>query len=277
MNYVRHSDGTITYYDNQGRPIRGDMSRQSPDYYIKSDGTRVNGPFDFTEPKTLTYADPMGNVRQYQYKENSYLPMSEAHPAHLVPGLSHINGKSLNISQDYVKHSDGTVENYPRNMQWPAVSGLGDPRRPNGVYMEPSPSSEVPVSLPPSGNDSEAKKAFLVEHSAARLKSIPYSSKVPASPALSDEDIIRGIFRNEYGTGDERKNKLLNLGLSLEDIGRIQGLVNARMYAAQAKPVKRGKSVSVPVSTTPRQERVTYQGMPMNWVDPQDPDYIYVR
>ena len=85
-------------------------------------------------------------------------------------------------------------------MQWPAVSGLGDPRRPNGVYMEPPPSSEV-----------------------------------PASPALSDEDIVRGILRNEYGTGDERKNKLLNLGLTLDDIGRIQGLVNARIYAAQAR------------------------------------------
>ena len=126
MNYVKHSDGTITYYDNQGRPIRSDMPRQSPDYYIKSDGTRVNGPFDFTEPKTLTYADPTGNVRQYQYKENAYLPMSDVHPVHLVPGLSHINGKPLNISQDYVKHSDGTVTKYPRNMQWPAVSGLGD-------------------------------------------------------------------------------------------------------------------------------------------------------
>ena len=200
MNYVKHSDGTITYYDNQGRPIRGDMPRQSTDYYIKSDGTRVNGPFDFVEPKILTYADPAGNVRQYQYKENSYLPMSDTHPAHLVPGLSHINGKPLNISQDYVKHSDGTVEKYPRNMKWPTVSGLGDPRRPNGVYMEPPPSSEV-----------------------------------PATPALSDEDIVRGILRNEYGTGDDRKNKLLNLGLSLEDIRRIQGLVNARMYAAQAR------------------------------------------
>ena len=235
MNYVKHSDGTITYYDNQGRPIRGDMPKQSPDYYIKSDGTRINGPFDFTEPKTLTYTDPLGNVRQYQYKENAHLPMSDAHPVHFVPGLSHINGKPLVISQDYVKHSDGTVERYPRDMQWPAVSGLGDPRRPNGVYMEPPPSSEVPASLPPPDNDSEAKKAFLAAHSIARLKSIPYSSKVSTSPVLSDEDIVRGIFRNEYGTGDERKNKLLNLGLSLADIKRIQGLVNARMYAAQAK------------------------------------------
>lgn len=201
MNYVKHSDGTITYYDNQGRPIRGDMPRQSTDYYIKSDGTRVDGPFDFIEPKTLTYKDPLGNVRQYQYREDSKLPLSNTHPAHFVPGLSHINGKPLVVSQDYVKHSDGTVERYPRDMQWPAVSGLGDPRRPDGVYMEPP----------------------------------PPSSEVPASSALSDEDIVRGILRNKYGTGDERKNKLLNLGLSLEDIGRIQGLVNARMYAAQAR------------------------------------------
>ena len=208
MNYVKHSDGTITYYDNQGRPVRGDLSRQSTDYYIKSDGTRINGPFDFAEPKTA----------------------------------SMINGNPISLSQDFVKHSDGTVEKYPRGYQWPTVSGLGDPQRPNGVYMEPSPSSEV-----------------------------------PATPALSDEDIVRGILRNEYGTGDERKNKLLNLGLSLDDIERIRGLVNARMYAAQARPAKRRQSTSVPVSTTPRQERTTYQGMPMNWVGPQDPEYIYVR
>lgn len=205
MNYVKHSDGTITYYDNQGRPVRGDMPRQSTDFYIKSDGTRVNGPFDFVEPKTLTRVNPDGSMSQYAYTDDSVMPYSTepvpVHPLRRVPNSSHINGKPLtNLSQDFVKHSDGTVEKYPRNMQWPAVSGLGDPRRPNGVYMEPPPSSEV-----------------------------------SASPALSDEDIVKGILRNEYGTGDERKNKLLNLGLTLDDIGRIQGLVNARMYAAQAR------------------------------------------
>lgn len=196
MNYVKHSDGTITYYDNQGRPIRGDMPRQSTDFYIKSDGTRVNGPFDFAEPKTVSMVDPEGNIAQLQYGMNGAFPGYRF----AAKGFNHVNGRPVSISQDYVKHSDGTVEKYPRGYQWPAVSGLGDPRRPNGVYMEPPPSSEV-----------------------------------PASPALSDEDIVRGILRNEYGTGDERRNKLLNLGLSPEDIERIRGLVNARMYAAQAR------------------------------------------
>lgn len=213
MNYIKRSDGSMSYYDNNGRLLytvdaqgnRADNTRKSGDFYIKSNGETVNGPFDFAEPKTLTYADPTGNVRQYQYRENSYLPNSDTHPAHFVPGLSHINKKPLVISQDYVKHSDGTVDKYPRDMQWPAVSGLGDPRRPNGVYMEPPP--------PPSSS----------------------SSEVSVSPALSDEDIVRGILRNEYGTGDERKNKLLNLGLSLDDIKRIQGRVNTLMYAAQAR------------------------------------------
>lgn len=208
MNYIKRSDGSMSYYDNNGRLLytvdaqgnRADSTRKSGDFYIKSNGETINGPFDFAEPKTISTVDSEGNIKQYQYTENSRLPMSDTHPAHLVPGLSHINKKPLVISQDYVKHSDGTVEKYPRDMQWPAVSGLGDPRRPNGVYMEPSPSSEVPVS-----------------------------------PALSDEDIVKGILRNEYGTGNERKNKLLNLGLSLDDIKRIQGRVNTLMYAAQAR------------------------------------------
>lgn len=94
---------------------------------------------------------------------------------------------------------------------------------------------------------------------------------------LTDEDIVRGILRNEYGTGNDRKNALLNLGLSLEDIKRVQGLVNARMYAAQARPARRRKPAAVPVNNTPRQERILYQGMPMNSVGQPDLDYIYVR
>ena len=204
MNYTKRDDGSMSYYDNNGRLLytvdaqgnRVDSTRRSGDFYTKSNGETVNGPFNFAEPKTVSMVDPEGNIAQLQYGMNGAFPGYRF----AAKGFNNINGKPVSISQDYVKHSDGTVEKYPRGYQWPAVSGLGDPRRPNGVYMEPPPSSEV-----------------------------------PASPALSDEDIVRGILRNEYGTGDERRNKLLNLGLSLEDIGRIQGLVNARMYAAQAR------------------------------------------
>lgn len=94
---------------------------------------------------------------------------------------------------------------------------------------------------------------------------------------VSDDDIVNDIIRGEYGNGDKRKQALMALGLTADDIERIRGLVNARMYAAQARPAKRRKPAAVPVSNTPRQERTTYQGMPMNWVGPQDPDYIYVR
>lgn len=212
MNYIKRSDGSMSYYDTNGRLLytvdaqgnRIDNTRKSGDFYTKSNGETVNGPFNFNEPKMLTRVNPDGSMSQYAYTDDSVMPFSTepvpVHPLRRVPNSSHINGRPLSLGQDFVKHSDGTVVKYPRNMQWPAVSGLGDPRRPNGVYMEPPPSSEV-----------------------------------PASPALSDEDIVRGILRNEYGTGDERKNKLLNLGLTLDDIGRIQGLVNARMYAAQAR------------------------------------------
>jgi len=101
------------------------------------------------------------------------------------------------------------------------------------------------------------------------------TASAPAIP--SDDDIIKGILQNKYGNGDARKQALAALGLSPEDIKRIQGLVNARMYAAQARPAKRRKPAAVPVSDRPRQERILYQGMPMNSVGQQDPDYIYVR
>lgn len=206
----------MSYYDNNGRLLytvdaqgnRADNTKKSGDFYIKSNGETVNGPFDFAKPKTLTRVNPDGSMSQYAYADDSVMPYSTepvpVHPLRRVPNSSHINGRPLSLSQDFVKHSDGTVERYPRDMQWPAVSGLGDPRRPNGVYMEPPPSSEV-----------------------------------PASPALSDEDIVKGILRNEYGTGDDRKNKLLNLGLSPEDIERIQGLVNARLYVGRAMTQRR--------------------------------------
>lgn len=94
---------------------------------------------------------------------------------------------------------------------------------------------------------------------------------------VSDNDIVNSIIHGEYGNGDKRKQALMALGLTADDIKRVQGLVNARLYAAQAKPAKHRKPAAVPVNNTPRQERTTYQGMPMNWVGPQDPDYIYVR
>lgn len=94
---------------------------------------------------------------------------------------------------------------------------------------------------------------------------------------LSDDDIVNGIIQGKYGNGDARKQALAALGLSAEDIERIRGLVNARIYAAQARPAKRRKPAAVPVSNTPRQERTLYQGMPMNWAGPQDPDHIYIR
>ena len=94
---------------------------------------------------------------------------------------------------------------------------------------------------------------------------------------VDDDDIVNGIIRGEYGNGDKRKQALMALGLTADDIERIRGLVNARMYAAQARPAKRRKPAAVPVSDRPRQERILYQGMPMNSVGQHDPEHIYVR
>lgn len=225
MNYVKHSDGTITYYDNQGRPVRGDLSRQSTDYYIKSDGTRINGPFDFAEPKTA----------------------------------SMINGKPISLSQDFVKHSDGTGE-LPRNI-------------PNYVAADDQLPSNIPQYNP------RAEIPYLIAESpeSPYYKVDAYNRPVLRPTIPSDDTIVANILKNQYGTGNDRIQALTALGLSMDDIKRIQGLVNARMYAAQARPAKQRKSAPVPTNSAPRQERTTYQGMPMNWVGPQDPEYIYVR
>ena len=94
---------------------------------------------------------------------------------------------------------------------------------------------------------------------------------------VSDDDIVNGIIRGEYKNGDKRKQALMALGLTADDIKRIQGLVNARMYASQARPAKRRKPALVPVNATRPQERTLYQGMPMTSVGQHDPEYIYVR
>jgi hypothetical protein len=220
-------------------------------------------------------------------------------------------------------------------MQWPAVSGLGDPRRPNGVYMEPQ-TGEAEFDTPreyiiPRDNPvqpeeesyyegfdpqiAEAQRVYpigggkvfgkdpvayyksLIE--AGKMKpeiyeKVPFKSRGAGGDwvetptlrefyekaggrVLSDNDIVNNIIYGKYGNGDKRVQALTALGLTADDIERIRGLVNARMYAAQARPVKRRKPAAVPASNTPRQERTTYQGMPMNWVGPQDPDYIYVK
>lgn len=94
---------------------------------------------------------------------------------------------------------------------------------------------------------------------------------------LSDDDIVNNIIYGKYGNGDKRKQKLMALGLTADDIERIRGLVNARMYAAQARPTRRRKPAPVPANATRPQERDLYQGMPMNWAGPQYPNDIYIR
>lgn len=83
-------------------------------------------------------------------------------------------------------------------------------------------------------------------------------------PNFSDDDIANNIIRGKYGNGDKRVQALTNLGLSMGDIKRIQGVVNARMYASRAAARPR---VSTPVPTPQPQQRRYYQGMPMsgNW------------
>lgn len=78
----------------------------------------------------------------------------------------------------------------------------------------------------------------------------------------SDDEIVNGILKNQYGTGNNRVQALTNLGLSSNDIKRIQGLVNARMYASRAAVRSR-----VPVPTpapAPLRQRPLYQGMPFD-------------
>lgn len=59
-----------------------------------------------------------------------------------------------------------------------------------------------------------------------------YAFTHPAIP--SDDEIVNDIIRNNrYGTGAARIQALSSLGLSENDINRIQGLVNARLYANQ--------------------------------------------
>lgn len=149
----------------------------------------------------------------------------------------------------------------PREYNIPKVNPVADPVAEYRAYIQNG--TMNPVIYRPKGDTGNP------EHDAYYTQA--------GGKILSDEDIVRGILRNEYGTGNDRKNALLNLGLSLEDIKRVQGLVNARMYAAQARSARRRKPAPVSANTTRPQERTLYQGMPMSWVGPHDPNHIYVR
>lgn len=83
----------------------------------------------------------------------------------------------------------------------------------------------------------------------------------PAIP--SDDEIVTNIIRGKYGNGAARNQALTSLGLSADDIGRIRGLVNARMYANRAA-VRPRVSVPAPVPVPQPQQRRYYQGMPFN-------------
>lgn len=94
---------------------------------------------------------------------------------------------------------------------------------------------------------------------ANRAYAFTHQPQAAAPATLSDDAIVSGILKNQYGTGNDRIRALTALGLSMDDIKRIQGLVNARMYAAQARPARTNAPQSRPV-----RQRQTYQGMPMN-------------
>lgn len=217
MNYIKRSDGTITYYDNQGRVV----------------------------PSV-----PIGAVNH-----NANVPVVQ----------------SLPENESYYRGYDPQAAEAQR--VYPIGGGQLSTVDPVATYREQLKTGQI-------GSEVYENAPFEYRQNGGEWRELPtlkdYYVKA-GGKLLSDDDIVNNIIYGKYGNGDKRKQKLASLGLSADDIKRIQGLVNARIYAAQAKPVKRGKSVSVPVSTTPRQERVTYQGMPMNWVGPQDPDYIYVR
>lgn len=94
---------------------------------------------------------------------------------------------------------------------------------------------------------------------ANRAYAFTHQPQAAAPATLSDDAIVNGIIQGKYGNGDARKQALAALGLSAEDIERIRGLVNARMYAAQARPAR----TNAPQSHLVRQRQL-YQGMPMN-------------
>ena len=155
------------------------------------------------------------------------------------------------------------------------VYGTGElPRNiPNYIAAD----DQLPVNIPQVNPQAELPYIIAESPESPYYKVDAYNRPVLRPTIPSDDTIVANILKNQYGTGNDRIRALTALGLSMDDIKRIQGLVNARMYAAQARPVRRRKPAVVPANTTRPQERTLYQGMPMTSVGQHDPDYIYVR
>lgn len=54
---------------------------------------------------------------------------------------------------------------------------------------------------------------------------------------VTDEDVVNGIIKGEYGNGQKRKDELSWIGMTDEEIHHVQGIVNNLMHSAR-KPSK---------------------------------------
>lgn len=87
---------------------------------------------------------------------------------------------------------------------------------------------------------------------ANRAYAFTHQPQVNTQSVLTDDDIVNGILRGNYGNGAERIKSLTALGLNTDAIKRIQGLVNTRLFAQRNVPQKSTRQPTL------------YNGVPFN-------------
>lgn len=119
--------------------------------------------------------------------------------------------------------------------------------------------SKIPAHIPQYNPHAELPYLIAESPESPYYKVDAYNRPVLRPTVPSDDEIVNNIIRGKYGNGAVRTQALTSLGLSADDIGRIRGLVNARMYANRA-----AVRPKVLAPAPQPQQRTYYQGMPMN-------------
>jgi hypothetical protein len=138
-----------------------------------------------------------------------------------------------------------------------------DSRLPSHIPQLIEANDQLPSHIPQYNPHAELPYLIAESSESPYYKVDAYNRPVLKPAVPSDSEIVNNIIRGKYGNGAARNQALTSLGLSADDIGRIRGLVNARMYASRAA-VKPRVAAPAPAPAPQPQQRTYYQGMPMN-------------
>ena len=219
------------------------------DYFLNTPWSAL-APDDWTAlPGSLEYKIDNERVKGY-YRDAPY----DALPFH--PGINNLIG---GLYQKAFKADPSVPRMDPRAIPI-------DSRIPSHIPQDQIDiDSRIPSHIPQYNPRAEIPYLIAESPESPYYKVDAHNRPVLRPTIPSDDEIVNNIIRGKYGNGAARNQALTSLGLSANDIGRIRGLVNARMYASRAAVRPRVPAPApAPVLTPQPQQRRYYQGMPFD-------------